>query len=69
VQSWDPRTIDTSYTIVLPPTLVQGWLDDPSTNFGVRFESSSTTGRGAQWNTRENPATNTRPLLRLTLTK
>jgi len=69
VQSWDPRTIDQTYTIVLPPNLVQGWLDNPSSNFGVRFESSSTTGRGAQWNTRENDAKDTRPLLRLTLTE
>jgi hypothetical protein len=55
------------YTVSLPPALVQGWLADPTTNFGVRLMSTSPDGRGGQWDTRESGHVDQRPLLRLTI--
>ncbi len=66
VQVFDATTTG-EYTVSLPTALVQGWLDAPATNQGVRFASTSTDGRGGQWTTSDSSAADQRPLLRLTL--
>jgi len=67
VQVFTPRVAG-EYTISLPIALVQGWLDDPATNLGVRFSSTSLDGRGGQWSTCNTKTSDQRPELRLTLT-
>lgn len=66
VQIFTPRAVGT-YTMTLPPSLVQSWIDQPAQNYGVRFLSTSTDGRGAVWNTSESSPSDERPLLQLTL--
>jgi hypothetical protein len=40
--SFFPFQIDAQYTFALALNSVQGWIDDPSTNFGLVFDSSGT---------------------------
>jgi hypothetical protein len=67
VQVFTPRTAG-EYTVTLPIALVQRWLDDPVSNLGVRFASTSLDGRGGQWSTCNENTSDRRPQLRLTLT-
>ena len=66
VQVFDATTTG-EYTVSLPVALVQGWLDAPAINQGIRFASTSPDGRGGQWTTSDSDAAEQRPLLRLTL--
>ncbi len=63
-------TIDASslgyHTMDLPPSLIQYWIDNPASNFGVLLKSTgSNSDKHTEFNTFDGPA-NTRPYLELT---
>ncbi len=51
------------YTVTLPPSLVQSWVDQPSSNFGVVMISTSPDGRGGVFDSRDSDNTTLRPQL------
>jgi hypothetical protein len=53
-------------TVPIAIEAVQQWVDSPSTNFGMRWSSTSTQGRGGRLGARESFASDERPLLRVT---
>lgn len=53
VLSFAPRTVGT-YTVGLPATLVQSWVTQPETNYGLVWVSTSQNGRGAVFHSSEN---------------
>jgi len=54
------------FTVALPPILVQSWVDQPSSNFGVVMISTSPDGRGGIFDSRDSHNTNLRPQLTIT---
>lgn len=54
------------FTVSLPATLVQSWVDQPSSNFGVVMISTSPDGRGGVFDSRDSDNTNLRPQLTIT---
>jgi len=53
VFTFAPRAVG-SYTIPLPVTLVQSWVAQPETNYGLAWVSNSQAGRGGQFHSSEN---------------
>jgi hypothetical protein len=41
--SFSPDAVETAYAIALPPALVQDWVSDPLTNFGIVFVRGTST--------------------------
>jgi len=64
--SFIPAEIETAYDVVLPPALVQGWIDDPSNNFGISLQSTSVQ-QGALFESSESKVQAARPQLVLEL--
>ncbi len=61
-----PREVG-EYTIPLDPLAVEAWIHDPTSNFGMAWLSTSTSGRGATFESSEAFDPGDRPLLRLQL--
>ena len=64
---FNPTTANMDYVIDLPATLVQGWLDQPDTNFGVLLailSSAVTPTDGVSFGTSEGDSSET-PLLEI----
>ena len=61
-----PAEIETAYDVVLPAALVQGWINDSASNFGISFESTATQ-KGALFASSESNDQAARPLLVLEL--
>lgn len=61
-----PVAVEGDYTMQLDVTVVQQWVSSPSTNHGMLWISSSTTGRGAELKSRDSSISSARPLLRVT---
>lgn len=59
-----PTMIDTEYLVVLPSTVVQGWVSDPVGNHGVAMVTGDQDGAG--YALREYGAGSKRPLLTVT---
>jgi hypothetical protein len=59
-----PTAANTAYTITITPATVQGWVANPSSNFGVVFVTTNIDG--TRFVTRENPTSTIRPFLRVT---
>jgi hypothetical protein len=67
VASSAPRN-PTAYAVSLPPTLITSWRDLPAQNFGLAMVSTSTTGRGGQFRSKNYDTTpSERPLLTVTV--
>jgi hypothetical protein len=64
VAKFAPRA-EGAYDVPLPAATVQGWLDTPASNFGLRFSSTSQNGRGAQMTSRNSILFERRPQLLL----
>jgi hypothetical protein len=60
-----PSANDTSYTVGLPASLVQGWIDAPASNDGVIFVNRNAADRSVLLVSSEGAAAAKRPLLRL----
>lgn len=56
-----------AFEIVLPPAAVQPWITTPATNFGLRFNSTSNNGQGAQMTSRNSILLDRRPQLVVTV--
>ncbi len=54
------------FTVTLPATLVQSWVDQPSSNFGVVWISTSPDGYGGVFDSRDSNHTELRPQLSVT---
>jgi hypothetical protein len=64
VASFDGRQEGT-YVLPLSAALVQGWVTNPSTNFGLLWKSTSPDGRGGNFESSESANGNQRPVLRV----
>jgi hypothetical protein len=61
-----PRSIGEA-TFALDCATIDAWIQDPSSNHGMVWISTSPDGRGGEWNSSENGDGTTRPLLTLRL--
>jgi hypothetical protein len=61
-----PRSPGT-ITVTLDPVVVQQWIQDPSSNHGMAWVSTSPDGRGGEFRSSENSDATLRPLLHLVL--
>jgi hypothetical protein len=61
-----PGMPDTAYEVDLDLQVVNGWVHDPASNFGMRIHVTSPTGDGVGFHSSESPAADKRPLLTLT---
>jgi len=62
--SFVPATASAAYDLALDPGVVQGWIADPATNFGVAFVC--TDSNGTYFDAHEVATPATRPLLTIT---
>jgi hypothetical protein len=51
----------------LPASLVQGWVDAPGTNLGLRFQAVASGASGLSWNSSDHPTPDLRPYLEVVL--
>jgi hypothetical protein len=43
IADFKPKMTETAYSVSLPTSLIQAWVDDPATNFGLVFVRGTTT--------------------------
>ncbi len=65
---WWPQAISTEYEVILPPALVQKWVDQPADNNGVLFKTSPYSNDGVNFWTSEYETVERRPQLDVTVT-
>jgi hypothetical protein len=49
----------------LPAAVVQGWVDAPASNLGIRVQVTGSATSGCSWNSADHPAPELRPYLEL----
>jgi hypothetical protein len=65
VESFAPE-VDKEYTVPLVVAPVQAWVDDPSSNHGMRWRSNTTSSNNLRWRGHRSTDPLTRPMLRVT---
>lgn len=63
-----PSAAATRYAVALPLDLVQGWIDDPSSNRGVILVPINAVTHGVDFESSESATTSSRPTLAITFT-